>query len=135
MGRELRRVPADWKHPLARSGVDVWGDKYRPLFASTDVWKKLLVWMLEYQQYEKGVHPDQKKIEECCYAFSDWDGGPPDPSDYMPNWPKSERTHYQWYESTSEGTPISPVCESREELARWLSTNEGGSYEEWLRCL
>ena len=58
---------------------------------------------------------------------------------YMPNWPESERTHWQMYECTSEGTPISPVMDSPEELARWLADNNvpsfarhGASYEQWL---
>ena len=57
----------------------------------------------------------------------------------MPAWPAKERTHYQMYENTSEGTPISPVCETPEELARWLADNKASSfgsmtatYEEWL---
>ena len=43
------------------------------------------------------------------------------------------------WETTSEGSPISPVFETPEELARWLAdTNasafgrEGASYESWL---
>lgn len=44
------------------------------------------------------------------------------------------------YETTSEGTPISPAFTSPEELARWL-TDTGASafgkdtatYEQWLR--
>ena len=47
---------------------------------------------------------------------------------------------YQMYEDTSEGTPISPVMASPEELARWLVDNnastfarETGTYEGWLR--
>jgi hypothetical protein len=43
------------------------------------------------------------------------------------------------YESTSEGTPISPAFETPEELARWLADNNasafgysGATYDEWL---
>jgi hypothetical protein len=45
---------------------------------------------------------------------------------------------WQLWETTSEGSPISPVCASAEELARWCATNasifasERLSYEEWL---
>ncbi len=31
----------------------------------------------------------------------------PDHRDYMPSWKPSECTHYQMYETTTEGTPIS----------------------------
>lgn len=57
----------------------------------------------------------------------------------MPDWSKDERTHYQMYESTSEGTPMSPPIKTQEELARWLVDNEASAfagrtatYEEWL---
>lgn len=43
--------------------------------------------------------------------------------DYMPNWSESERTHYQMYEVVTEGTPISPVMATPEELACWLVEN------------
>lgn len=43
------------------------------------------------------------------------------------------------YENTSEGTPISPVFETPEALARWLADNNasafggmGATYEQWL---
>ena len=69
------------------------------------------------------------------------DGEPPDYNiPVMPDWPETERTHYQMYETTTEGTPISPVMSSPEELARWLVDNEAdafagqpASYEAWLR--
>lgn len=58
----------------------------------------------------------------------------------MPEWKPEERTHYQMYEDTTEGTPISPVMESPEALARWLVDNRASvfgmgtqaSYEQWL---
>jgi hypothetical protein len=60
----------------------------------------------------------------------------------MPQWPEEERTHWQMYEDTSEGTPISPVMESPEALARWLVDNgasafadQTASYEAWLATI
>ncbi|MDB5236909.1 MAG: hypothetical protein JWL88_11 [Parcubacteria group bacterium] len=68
---------------------------------------------------------------------------PPEESDrHMPNWPVSERTHYQMYETTTEGKPISPVCETPEELARWLADNKASAfagmpanYDHWLSMI
>jgi len=47
---------------------------------------------------------------------------------------------YQMWETTSEGSPISPVFETPEELAEWLVENKASAfgsdtatYEEWLR--
>ncbi len=46
---------------------------------------------------------------------------------------------WQMWETTSEGSPMSPVFETPEELARWLADTEASafgdmtaSYEEWL---
>lgn len=59
--------------------------------------------------------------------------------DYMPDWPIEQRTHLMMYESTSEGTPISPAFATPEELARWLADNgasafgrDTATYEQWL---
>jgi len=64
----------------------------------------------------------------------------PTPLDYMPDWREEDKTHYQMYEDTTEGTPISPVMATPEELARWLVDNKASafgdmtaSYEGWLR--
>lgn len=64
----------------------------------------------------------------------------PDMNSFMPDWPKEEMTHYQMYETTSEGTPISPVFADPESLARWLVENDASAfgnmtqtYEWWLR--
>lgn len=66
----------------------------------------------------------------------------PDPNVYTPNWSEGECTHLQMYETTSEGTPISPVMETPEELAQWLVDNEDSafgeetaSYEAWLATI
>jgi hypothetical protein len=58
----------------------------------------------------------------------------------MPQWSANEATHYQMYETTSPGTPISPVMTSAEDLAHWLVERKASafagqtaSYEAWLR--
>lgn len=55
-------------------------------------------------------------------------------------WSAEEATHYMMYETTSEGTPISPDFSTPEELARWLAdtgasafADQTASYEGWLR--
>ncbi|MCK5445108.1 MAG: hypothetical protein KAI73_05745, partial [Rhodospirillaceae bacterium] len=52
------------------------------------------------------------------------------------------RTHWQMYETTSEGTPISPPMETPELLARWLADNNASAfakdtatYEQWLSTI
>lgn len=45
--------------------------------------------------------------------------------DYVPDFLEVEKTHYQIYETVSEGTPISPVFASLQEMEEWL-VNDGG---------
>jgi hypothetical protein len=119
MSREVRRVPADWQHPRD-------GEGYRPLFpadmyaAIRDEW----IAKCEADGYEAAV---------------EWCGRVPVRSDYMPEWTAEEATHFMMYETTSEGTPISPAFATPEELARWLADTGasafGGmtaTYEQWL---
>ena len=67
-------------------------------------------------------------------------GDPPEA--FTPDWPDSERTHWQMYEDTTEGTPISPVCETPDELATWLFENAASAFgsmtatkERWLEMI
>lgn len=114
MGRELRKVPANWKHPKNEY------EAYIPM-------------------YEKFPYSLSEVLEGLK---SGWlvGIGPHYNVQVMPNWKKEEKTHYQMYENTSEGTPISPPLASSEELAKWLtdnSANAGGggtaTYEQWLK--
>ena len=61
-------------------------------------------------------------------------------ADDMPPWTPRQATHFQLYETCTEGTPISPVMESPEALAKWLADTGASafgslpaSYEGWLR--
>lgn len=142
MGREVRRVPSGWVHPEGRSLHDGFG-------------KSLEKWKEQKRQWDAGMredwgkwdpeHPDvrywkARSEDELGMPFEEWWGEEPNPADYMPDWPESERTHYQLYETTSEGSPISPVMDSPESLARWLTDNNasafanmGATYDQWLR--
>ena len=73
-----------------------------------------------------------------------WDEEDGDPqfeeSELMPDWTSEQATHYQMYEDTTEGTPISPVFATPEELATWLVENNASAfagqtatYDGWLR--
>lgn len=117
MSREVRRVPADWVHPKEYG-------RFKPL--------------LDHYQT---AHDDFMGTlrSEGLQAAIDYYGVAPDINDYMPDWPDEERTHLMMYESTSEGTPLSPAFATPEELARWLADNNASafgsmtaSYEQWL---
>lgn len=129
MGREVRKVPADWKHPKHmvtdwRNGLMV--ERYKPLHDGY------------YAEAAKNFM--DKANAEGLEAATDYYGDAPKPDDYMPDWPADQRTHFMMYEDTSEGTPISPAFATPEELARWLADTGASSfgdmtatYEQWLR--
>jgi hypothetical protein len=55
---------------------------------------------------------------------------------------KGVRNHLQMYETTTEGTPMSPVFAKAEELAQWLADHEVSVFgdilatkEQWLRII
>lgn len=139
MGREVRRVPADWQHPRDERGrlIPLYGRSYS---------EELRKWNEGNANWIEGLRQDWTTKdwvpideEHRNMSFSEWDGGQPQSEDYMPDWPEAERTHYQMYEVTSEGTPISPVFASPEELAKWLADNKASAfadqtatYEQWL---
>lgn len=142
MGREVRRVPANWAHPYDMTEHRA---VLRPLLDG-DLAKLQAEWDVASAKWQEGLCDDYhggwepRGSSRDYETYEEWDGKRPVAEDYMPQWPESERTHYQMYETCSEGTPISPVCASPEELAHWLADNEasacgsiGASYEGWLR--
>jgi excisionase family DNA binding protein len=57
-------------------------------------------------------------------------GAPPDPDSYrQQDWSDDEATAYQVYETVSEGTPVSPVFQTEQELIDWLKSSQGMSDE------
>lgn len=142
MGREVRRVPMDWKHPKDNRG------NYEPL--DIKFTKRSMEWMEGQKQWTKGLKEsfvDYPKIEwipidkeDKHSTYAEYAGERPRKEHYMPEWAEEEKTHYQMYETCTEGTPTSPVLTTPEELARWLVDNsasafgdETASYDSWLR--
>lgn len=142
-GREIRRVPSDWKHPL-RDG-ETWTTfpgphaRFQPQHEAEKPYVELLrEYLAEYEKWERGERPDTDNARACTH-YHEYAGGPPNPDFYSPYWPAEQRTHYQMYECTSEGTPISPVFATPEEVARWCVDNGASifgrdttTYETWL---
>ena len=143
MGREVRRVPADWQHPKQqvpdyRTGRMV--ESYKPLYPGDRYQPRVDEWDDECAKWKRGKHPDQQDKEDRPECYEQWAGQRPHRDDYMPNWPAEQRTHLMMYEDTSEGTPISPAFATPEELARWLADNgasafgsDTATYDQWLR--
>ncbi len=137
MGREVRMVPKDWEHPTRSDGHP------KPLQDGSFT-ADIAEWLTERNAFMRGERVDGTPLppEAAGCSFKEWHGSRPLKRDYMPDWPESERTHYQMYETCSEGTPISPVMETPEELARWLTDNEASAfadmtatYEQWLATI
>ncbi len=130
MGREVRRVPANWQHP--RVSVFALTQKgYKEIYLPIGPFEDLLTRVEEFKAKLRNC-----RTEDEQYALL---SNEPPSGDYMPNWPSSVATHYMMYETCSEGTPISPAFATPEALARWL-TDTGASmfgdmtasYEQWL---
>lgn len=106
MGRELRRVPANWEHPKKRDG------SYQPMF-NRYYGDELKDWLNQNEQWEKGVHPDlieDPQLKEEYPFFAMYHGDPPSIDYYQTKiYDDEDLTHIQLYETTSEGTPASPV--------------------------
>lgn len=126
MGREIRRVPPNWQHPVyteenARRSDRI-GD-YIPMLDKSfkDAAKE---WKEEFYKWEAGERPDY--ITDSCRNDEYWEyaGAPPEPDDYRPEFTE-EPTWFQVYETVSEGTPCSPPFATEEELVVYLMT-EGG---------
>ena len=141
MSRECRRVPANWEHPRDDKG------QLTPLFGYNFT-QRLAEWDEEAAKWDEGFCSDYhggwepKEEKMLGQSYVDWAGDRPKQADYMPEWKEDERTHYQMYETCSEGTPISPVMAAPEELARWLVDNRASSfgamtasYEAWLNLM
>lgn len=134
MGREVRRVTNDWEHPRDSDGhlKPQLGGAYQD--AADD-------WLERLSRWESGENPDRAK-----YGFRylwDWDSGPPSKESYMYDTPPdpASLTHLMLYETTSEGTPLSPAFKTLDEIAAWAAVNATtfahfkSTKEEWIKML
>lgn len=106
MGREIRQVPPDWEHPKDDKG------NYIPLFDET--------YIEALREYEKECLAWQDEPQDG-YSFEEWHGARPSPDGYRPEWTE-KATYYQIYETVTEGTPVSRVFTSLDEMRTWLVT-------------
>jgi hypothetical protein len=123
MGREVRRVPANWVHPRNERG------EFKPMF-DQDFGSVAREWLDDAIAWDNGTHENllrEPTLKDKYPFFWQWDDNPPDPEHYRPAWTEAEATHYQMYETVSEGTPVSPVFATPEELVDWIVQNLGHS--------
>lgn len=156
MGVQLYRVPAGWQHPTdddfaGRERIVAYGPpryaKWRPQFMDESWDAAMRSWWWERVvrgvQRAFGYWPSVLGLIDPPFAVR-WRFKDKAPKywNYRPRWRERTRTHYQLYETVSEGTPISPVCSSIEQLADWCAVQtgkpvwvgtEGMTRDEWLR--
>ena len=113
MGRAIRKVPKGWKHPKNERG------EYQPLY-DEDYETAIADWIENHLMWLAEKHPDQEKYGKEYKYYAEWNGNAPEIEYYRPKWKREERICFQVYETVSEGTPITPVFESKEELLDYL---------------
>jgi len=123
MGREIKRVPIDFDWPI---GV-IW-----PGFTFSLCSKMEYVCKVEKEKGER-CNLCRKYAQLSGYEISTYNC----PILPLETLPKGEG--YQLWETTSEGSPMSPVFSTPEELAEWLEFNKASSfgsmtcsYDQWL---
>ena len=120
MGREIRRVPKGWEHPKNEKGyfTPIYNEYYLDAFNE---------WIAEHNEWLSGTHPDQLGLSEDtkgCRFYAQWNGNPPDVNYYLTEkWEDKDLTCFQIYENVSEGTPVSPLFNSLDELITFLTEN------------
>ena len=111
MGREIRKVPANWEHPKNERG------HYQPLYDES-FREAATTWTRGFLQWAPGF-PEFDKHGTDAPFYWQWEGNPPQEDLYRPEWMEAERTHFQVYETVSEGTPVSPVLPSKDAVVAW----------------
>mgnify|MGYP001168790658 CR=1 FL=1 len=131
MGREIRRVPPNWDHPISK---DEYGrERRQPMYDSTYAAART-EWLEELRKWEASEDHDRDKHRRedgSAYDYWEWNSGPPDRAYYRP-WSDDEATWFQLWETVSEGTPVSPPFETLDELAQYLA--EHGDEWDQKRC-
>lgn len=124
MGREIRRVPPNWKHPL-KEGEDA---EYRSFRGHTypNFQPKFEESFKEAaSNWKKGFNEHKPSKENDFAEYWEFEGNPPD-RDWFVDYNDEEPTWFQMYETVSEGTPVTPPFETQQELIDYLCTQ--GTY-------
>lgn len=127
MGREIRRVPPNWEHPKKEYNRYVRGTyqtvmEYKPMHDQPFA-PAMDEWYATWKSWE--TDPEGRAKHDCDYF--EWNGSPPDPEYYRPDWPEGSATWYQAYQTVSEGSPVTPPFATPEELVDYLVKNG----DEW----
>ena len=99
----VRKVPEDWRHPKDEHGRYIALLPGYYLEESREEWEELVE---EFEREGRTRKEAEEHVNSTQFTVK--------PEDYMPQWDESKLTHFQLYEDTSEGTPVSPVMSIEE---------------------
>ena len=137
MGRQLNRVPLDFDHPIG----EIWEGYCPTLETLQELFSKRFPYLMQVSDRGKICEAcDRVHHNECwesadyCLFYND---------DNRAKWFKEIPTGegFQLWETTTEGSPISPVFANLEELCEWAATNATtfaasmATKEEWMFML
>jgi hypothetical protein len=125
MGREIRKVPPNWEHPKT--------ERFNPFKLSSETHfqpmydrafsESMREWIAGWEAWERGERPSYCDDESRDMPYWEYEGAPPDPAYYRPDWKPEEMTWFQVYETVSEGTPVTPPFATKQELIDYLVAN------------
>lgn len=129
MGRRIRRVPPNWKHPEQPMGprdyqysINSRGMIFKSLYDGYE--KDAEEWRKGFLDWESGKRPDDCE-EKYYWEFA---GRCPEKDDYV-DYEGVEPTWYQIYENVSEGSPVTPPFGTQAELISYL-VNYGDAWDQ-----
>jgi hypothetical protein len=122
MGRLIRRVPPNWKHPERPAHKT--GSTQPNLQPMHDQRFEdgLAEWLADFDRIRAGNLTGDERLSYPG-GFIQWlnsTGEQHDPDFYRP-WRDEEATWYQLWETVTVGTPVSPPFATKEELADYLA--------------
>lgn len=133
MGRELRRVPMDFEYPIHK----VWYGYFMDYIPNTCMSTDKRDYCEQCREFAK-----IKEIEISSYGCPNFDKYFSEISDKLKELcapPFGDG--YQLWETTSEGSPVSPVFKTLDELCEWCEDNATtfaeykATKEEWKEML
>lgn len=126
MGREVRRVPPNWKHPVLLDRGN--GNKFLQPMHDKTFQDAAAEWKSNFAKWEAGDRPDYCTDSSRSLEYWEYEDAPPSDRAYYRPWKGEEATWYQLWETVSEGTPVTPPFETKEALIDHLVTH-GTDYD------
>ena len=122
MSTEVRKVPADWDHPKKEDG------SIQPMY-DIDYETALAQWLENHYLWLEGKHryqmADPNGTKDYKY-YAEYVKDAPQVAFYRPKWTDEERTHYQLYETITEGTPVTPPFQTIDALEKFIKDHSPG---------